>query len=799
VTELMRYVRFSATSSSASALESRGASSDSSSSIVAAPPPRWETYQGISHLVIPVVALLGDIAIFPMGAECYELVPSMVLNSAPMAWNGHPILADHPNDGESGACAPEILSRDQFGVIFNSRYDDDSQSLQMEAWLNPERAKAVGQDAIDVFDQCAAGETLEISVGAYIRLIEAHGVARNGREYELAWTLIHPDHLAIGLRGKEGACSIEEGCGTNRALVNADGTHKYSSAQVNLPESIVAKVIDLGKSIPDELIVESEGGREDNPHATVKYGLHDESADNLIALLEEGGLDSITLTLGDLAAFEADTYDVLYASVDSPDLIRVNELITSRLEVTNTQSSYIPHVTIAYVTKGSASQYVGNSVLTGLQVIISEIVFSGTDKSKTIIQLPIGSQRETEMGTDAKASAASKPVKNPADPLKPVKPKTNKSGVVAQFLRSFRSLMSSTDQAEEAAELIGYELMKSMSDSVKSTMAEMDTLINQLIAGETESPTETMDAEAAEEIMENAQLQAIRAYCFTAYSTIGAILDQAGMMRATNQGYYDYAAGDPPETESRAAAGKRNSKTDQATIQKVHDHAVALGAGCSSDNVPKNMSSGTQKSPCGCAKLSNATDRTDGTEDGEMAIEKEAMKALMGRLLSGKGTPEDAALIKAEFGVEAPKEAALATASVTPVAAATTPAKPAKTEAELEAEYLASAPPSVRNMVERAKATEAEARAGMIRQLTAAQTHYDEKALAAMDTNALAGLVTVLKLNDPPARVNYLGLGLPQPGGAAEDEAAALKVYGAPPSGIEEYASASRGEKAKAN
>lgn len=776
----MRYVRFSA-SSNATQAHACGASADSLSTIDV-PPPRWEDYQGVSHLVIPVIALLGDIAIYPMGAECYELVPEIVLNSAPMSWNGHPILADHPNDGESGACTPEILSRDQFGIIFNSHYDDDSHSLQMEAWLNPERAMQVGQDAIDVFDRCAAGDVLEISVGAYIRLIQSHGVARNGREYDLAWTLIHPDHLAIGLGGKEGACSNQEGCGTNRSLVNADGTHKYSSTQVDLTGDLRDKILALGQSIPDELIVESvggdwEGGRESNPHVTIKYGLHDSTPDNLIELLESESspISSITLTLGDLAIFEADTYDVLYAQVISQDLVRLNGVITSALEVTNTQPTYTPHVTIAYIAKGSGAGYVGNSTLSGLQITCSEMIFSSIDGSKTTIDLPI-------MGKEAQMAAQI------ADRKKADK-KASK-GVMAQLMKSIRSLMSMmpSDQAEEDGELIGYELMKSLSDSAKSHLTQMDAQIASLIAGEVETPTETREDEDAEEVMEDARLQAIKSYCYAIYSTIGGILDQASSMRQSGEGYYGgYSAGEP-SPESRAAAGKRNSKKDQQELQKAHDHLANAGAECSPDNMPKNMSSGTQKSPCGCAKLS----QNSNEEENEMAIEKDKMKGIVERLMSGKGTPEDAVLIKAEYGVEVPAVTAQPVTAVTPVAAA---AKPAiKTPEEIEAEYLASAPPSVRNMVERAKAAEAEARAGMIRQLTTAQTHYDAAALALMDTNALAGLVTVLKLNEPTPRVNYLGLGLPQPGGGAEDEAAALKVYGAPPSGIAEYAAASKGK-----
>jgi hypothetical protein len=101
----------------------------------------------------------------------------------------------------------------------------------------------------------------------------------------------------------------------------------------------------------------------------------------------------------------------------------------------------------------------------------------------------------------------------------------------------------------------------------------MSTLINALIADETESPTETPAEEDAEETVETARLESIRALCS---AMMGCC---QGILSAT---YSRSLAEDPPTM--RGYAGARHNMADTKAIQAVHDHSMSLGAVCDRSN-----------------------------------------------------------------------------------------------------------------------------------------------------------------------------------------------------------------------
>lgn len=174
---------------------------------------RTDTYNGISHIVVPVIALIGDAVVWPMGAKGPELVPAYELAQAPSGWDGRPVMPDHPNNGTASANSPKTLEAYSFGCLFNTRFVDNK--LMTEAWLDPARAERVGPDATDVIQKCKNGDVVEVSIGAYISA-EVRAGSMNGKDYGAIWHNIVPDHLAIGLRGHVGACSVEMGCGAMR-------------------------------------------------------------------------------------------------------------------------------------------------------------------------------------------------------------------------------------------------------------------------------------------------------------------------------------------------------------------------------------------------------------------------------------------------------------------------------------------------------------------------------------------------------------------------------------------------------
>lgn len=136
--------------------------------------------------------------------------------------------------------------------------------------------------------------------------------------------------------------------------------------------------------------------------------------------------------------------------------------------------------------------------------------------------------------------------------------------------------------SEEQAELVAYQTLKTMAESCDASCSQIMDTIDELIADETESPTENDAQEKAETEVETARLESIASLCMSMMASCSA------MMTVVNQQLTPDAAmpSDPRYMEAfRAAIGKRNNATDAAMIQTMHDHAAALGATCDVQNL----------------------------------------------------------------------------------------------------------------------------------------------------------------------------------------------------------------------
>lgn len=138
--------------------------------------------------------------------------------------------------------------------------------------------------------------------------------------------------------------------------------------------------------------------------------------------------------------------------------------------------------------------------------------------------------------------------------------------------------------AEEAAELVAYNSMRTLFDGVGDQWDAVSGLIDALIADETENPTDTSQQEAAEEQVEDARLDAIRMGCYAMISALQQVCNAC-----TEQQMPDAPEpSDPRYMEMfRAAIGKEISAKNLKVIQAAHDSShdvhsqtVALGAQC---------------------------------------------------------------------------------------------------------------------------------------------------------------------------------------------------------------------------
>ena len=175
---------------------------------------RRESFQEREHLVVPVVALVEGV-LHPSNAPFEELALASEFGKHPEGWNGRPIVLGHPQrkGAQVSANSPSVLEEEAFGMLFNTQLD--GLKLRSEIWIDLERVATLGGDLPDIVTKLENKEVLEVSTGLFMSLEMTDGV-HNGESFEGIWRDVVPDHLAILQEGHVGACSVEDGCGTQR-------------------------------------------------------------------------------------------------------------------------------------------------------------------------------------------------------------------------------------------------------------------------------------------------------------------------------------------------------------------------------------------------------------------------------------------------------------------------------------------------------------------------------------------------------------------------------------------------------
>lgn len=147
---------------------------------------------------------------------------------------------------------------------------------------------------------------------------------------------------------------------------------------VDLPNN--PAIMEYIKNIPDDVIYEDgseEYGREKTPHITVLYGIvpaAEEKAKNILKNIPK----NISATLGKISKFEnADSpFDVLKIEVNSPHLTKINDVLKRNCENVNEWPDYKPHVTLAYVKKGTCNDRVGDTRFSGIKMTFKSFMYS---------------------------------------------------------------------------------------------------------------------------------------------------------------------------------------------------------------------------------------------------------------------------------------------------------------------------------------------------------------------------------------------------------------------------------------
>ena len=160
--------------------------------------------------------------------------------------------------------------------------------------------------------------------------------------------------------------------------------YKKFSTQINFTQTDLFS--DMVSLIDPKLL--ADDGIEDGAHVTILYGLDNES--DYFPLRREF-VDSGKM-VGKLGAIEifntSDEFDVVYVSVDSLAFQKANSKIRTMFpKMKLTYPVYKPHMTLAYVKKGSHDHLIGRNNWEGNEIVGHKLQFCHIDNYKLEIPL----------------------------------------------------------------------------------------------------------------------------------------------------------------------------------------------------------------------------------------------------------------------------------------------------------------------------------------------------------------------------------------------------------------------------
>jgi 2'-5' RNA ligase len=159
--------------------------------------------------------------------------------------------------------------------------------------------------------------------------------------------------------------------------------HSYSSTQFNLPAEMAKHVQAAAKKIPTFAL--HGDGREKEPHVTVKYGIESDHAADIRKVVSEH--PAFKIKLGKTSHFpDSGDGDVIKVEVHSPELHALHHKIAKATPTVTTHPTYLPHATLAYVSKGLGKPFSGSNELEGLEAMVDKIIFSSKNGSRETIR-----------------------------------------------------------------------------------------------------------------------------------------------------------------------------------------------------------------------------------------------------------------------------------------------------------------------------------------------------------------------------------------------------------------------------
>ena len=236
-----------------------------------------KNHQGKEHMIVPVVMMVEGVHCGSHGPLFHSINE---LGKFPAAWNGIPVVINHPEiDGMNvSANDPDIIDQQTVGRVYNTYVDGTK--LKAEVWVSTEKLQALSAELLDQF---VKGELVEVSLGMFTEEDSVTG-DWNGETYEAIAKNHRPDHLAL-LPGGRGACSLKDGCGIR---VNSDESIKDESQIISNINLITKEVKMADKTACAPCVKEKV-----NQLIANSQGKYTEDDREMLETLSEGLLDKM--------------------------------------------------------------------------------------------------------------------------------------------------------------------------------------------------------------------------------------------------------------------------------------------------------------------------------------------------------------------------------------------------------------------------------------------------------------------------------------------------------------------------
>lgn len=168
----------------------------------------------------------------------------------------------------------------------------------------------------------------------------------------------------------------------------ASDTGKKSYAMLTLSPEQSKPIQEFVDSIPEEeLYVDGGVSREKESHVTLLYGIAHNDPKKITKLVENRA--PVDFALKQTALMPTDKpFDILIVEVEGENVKPLHDLLFNSQPNENEHPVFKPHLTLAYLKKGVAAKYVGDSRFKDMAFSVPEITFVNSAGERTEIPLP---------------------------------------------------------------------------------------------------------------------------------------------------------------------------------------------------------------------------------------------------------------------------------------------------------------------------------------------------------------------------------------------------------------------------